>query len=133
MPCVPGAAGLTEYTAKARSHTVQNTGPEAYHLLLVENLCESGWTSQETLQTPGLRLRLRVIRENRPFRVYDTDLAGVREHAHQVPTVVVLVSGEAMAGDQRLDQPCRWALVPAGENHRITSLGNARIVKIEVR
>jgi hypothetical protein len=41
MPCVPGAAGLTEYTGKARSHTVQNTGPEAYHLLLVENLRES--------------------------------------------------------------------------------------------
>jgi hypothetical protein len=29
MPCVRGAAGLTEYTGKARSHTVQNTGPEA--------------------------------------------------------------------------------------------------------
>lgn len=74
-----------------------------------------------------------MLRENRSFRVYDTDLAGVREHAHQVPTVVVLVSGEVMAGDQRLDQSGRWALNPAGEKPRITSLGNARIVEIEVR
>lgn len=93
MPCVPGAAGLTEYTGKARSHTVQNTGPEAYHLLLVENLRESGWTNPEALQTPGLR----VLRENRAFRVLRYGPGQRRRARPRSADGGFLVSGEAMA------------------------------------
>ncbi len=131
MPCTPGGVGLTEYTGNPRSHTVQNVGSDTYHLLLVENLRESGWNTNEALADPGLK----IIRENRSFRVYDTNLSGsgVAAHAHEVPTVVILVSGEAMAGEKLLDQPGRWALVPAGIKHQITARGDAHVIEIEVR
>ena len=131
MPCVPGTAGLAEYTGKSRSHTVQNVGPDVYHLLLVENLRESGWQANEALPDPALT----VVRENRSFRVYRADLAerAVVAHAHSVPTVVVLISGKAMAGDQPLDEPGRWALLPAGEKHQIAARGEAQLLEIEVR
>ena len=131
MVCVPGTAGLAEYTGKPRSHTVQNVGPDVYHLLLVENLRESGWQPNDALADPALA----AVRENRSFRVYRANLAGpaVIAHAHVVPTVVVLISGKAMAGDQELDEPGRWALVPAGEKHQITARGEAQLLEIEVR
>ena len=131
MACEPGRAGLTEYTGNPRSHTVQNMGSDVYHLVLVENLRENGWTAHEALNSTGLN----VIRENRAFRIYDSDFStsGVADHAHEVPTVIVLVSGEAMAGDKKLDQPGNWAVVPAGKPHRLTARGTARIVEIEVR
>lgn len=131
MVCTPGAAGATEYTGKPRSHTVQNVGSGVYYLLLVENLRESGWKDSEALHTEGMK----ILRENRSFRMYETELSGssVAAHSHEVPTVVVLVSGEAMAGGKRLDQPGRWALVPAGEPHQVTSQGSARVIEIEVR
>jgi quercetin dioxygenase-like cupin family protein len=131
MVCTPGQAGGTEYTGKPRSHTVQNVGSGVYHLLLVENLRESGWKSNEAIHAAGTNM----LRENRSFRMYETELSGpaVVAHSHEVPTVVILVSGEAMAGERRLDQPGRWALVPAGEQHQISSQGNARVIEIEVR
>ena len=131
MPCIPGTAGLTEYTGKPRSHTVQNVGSDLFYLLLVENLRESGWQSNGALDAPGLK----VLRENRSFRIYDADASGsgVMEHAHAVPVVVVLVSGEAKAGAKRLDQPGQWALIPAGEKHRVAAKGEARVIEVEVR
>jgi len=131
MPCVPGTAGLTEYTGKPRSHTVQNVGPDVYHLLLVENLRESGWQANDALADPSLTM----VRENRSFRVYRANLAGTTAmvHAHAVPTVVVLVSGQATVGDKQLDEPGRWALVPAGDKHQITARGEAQLIEIEVR
>jgi quercetin dioxygenase-like cupin family protein len=131
MPCVPGTAGLTEYTGKPRSHTVQNVGSDPFRLLLVENLRESGWQNNQALDSPGLK----VFRENRSFRIYNADFSGsgVEEHVHEVPAVVVLVSGEAKVGAKRLDQPGQWALVPAGEKHRVDAHGDARVIEIEVR
>ena len=131
MPCVPGTAGMAEYTGKARSHTVQNVGSDLFYLLLVENLRDSGWQNNPALDAPGLK----VLRENRSFRIYNTDFSGsgAIEHAHEVPTVVVLVSGEAKAGDKRLDKPGQWALVPAGEKHRVAAKGDAKVIEIEVR
>jgi len=131
MICTPGQAGSTEYTGKPRSHTVQNVGSGVYHLMLVENLREGGWKENEALHAAGLK----ILRENRSFRMYEAELSGssVAAHSHEVPTVVILVSGEAMAGDKRLDQPGRWAVVPAGSQHQVTSPGNARVIEIEVR
>lgn len=131
VPCVLGTANLTEYTGQPRSHTVQNLGSEIYHLLMVENLREGGWTRYGALNIEGLK----VLRENRSFRIYETDLSAsaVLEHSHKVPTVVVLVSGEVTAGDKRLDLAGSWTLVPAGDKHQIAARSNAHIVEIEVR
>jgi quercetin dioxygenase-like cupin family protein len=129
--CVPGTVGLVEYTGKPRSHTVQNLGSQTYHLLLVENLRDSGWKENQALTTPGLK----IGRENRSFRIYDADLSGsgVPEHVHEVPTVVILVSGAAMTADKHLDQPGTWALIPAGTPHRVAAHGEAKVLEIEVR
>lgn len=129
--CMPGQVGATEYTGKPRSHTVQNVGSGVYHLVLVENLRESGWSNTEPLTAAGMKM----IRENRSFRVYETELSGSSDvvHSHDVPTVVILVSGEAMVGDKRLDKPGSWAYVPAGDKHQVTAQGTARVIEIEVR
>ena len=57
-------------------------------------------------------------------RIYETELSGSSEplHSHEVPAVVILVSGEAMAGGKRLDQPGSWAYIPAGEKHRVAAV-----------
>jgi quercetin dioxygenase-like cupin family protein len=129
--CVPGRTGVTEYTGMPRSHTVQNVGSGVYHLLLVENLRESGWKKNEPLIAAGLTM----TRETRSFRIYETELSSSSGglHYHEVPTVVILVSGEAMAGDKQLDQPGRWAYIPAGDKHQIAARGKARLIEIEVR
>jgi quercetin dioxygenase-like cupin family protein len=131
MVCMPGRVGITEYTGKPRSHTVQNLGTGVYHLLLVENLKESGWSDFGPVTVPGVKM----TRENRSFRVYETELSGSSgvPHSHAVPTIVVLVSGEAVTGKQHLDKPGTWAYIPAGEPHQIEAAGNAKLVEIEVR
>ena len=58
------------------------------------------WTNYEVLNVAGLK----VVRENRSFRIYDAQ-AGAPVHSHQVPTVAIVVSGEAMAEDKHLDHP----------------------------
>ena len=126
--CVPGAINMTEYTGKSRSHTVQNVGSSEYHLTLVENLRSADWTTYEPLSVPGLR----VLRESRAFRAYDCGL-GMPAHAHQVPTVTILVSGSAMAGDKHLDRPGQAVFIPAGQQHQITMNDDARVIEIEVR
>jgi quercetin dioxygenase-like cupin family protein len=97
----------------------------------VENLRESGWKNNEPLTAAGLKM----TRENRSFRIYETELSGSSSelHSHEVPTVVIVVSGEVTAGDQRLDQPGRWAYIPAGEKHQVAARGNARVIEVEVR
>jgi len=129
MSCMPGRLGVTEYTGNPRSHTVQNTGSGVYHLVLVENLKDSGWT---TFEAPADR---KPVRESRSFRIYDDQLSGasVSAHSYQVPTVVILVSGEATAGNKHLDQPGAWAYFPSGEKHQIVAKGEAHVVEIEVR
>src|SRR5579872_2780202 len=76
--CSPGRVNVTEYTGKPRSHTVQNVGASTYHLLLVENLHESGWKNNEPLAVEGMK----VARETRSFRVYESELSDTRGTAH---------------------------------------------------
>jgi len=54
-------------------------------------------------------------------------------HSHDVPTVVVLVSGEATVGAKHLDHPGQWVLIPAGENHTVAAQADTHIIEIEVR
>ena len=91
---MPGRIGVTESTGNPRSHTVQNVGSSVFHLVLVENLKDSGWTNYEP--PAGMK----PARESRSFRIYDLLLSGSNAPAHSyaVPSVVILVSGEAMAG-----------------------------------
>lgn len=131
MVCMPGRIGVTQYTGEPRSHTVQNLGTGVYHLLLVENLKESGWSDFGPVTVPGVKM----TRENRSFRIYETELSGSSgvPHSHAVPTIVVLVSGEAATGKKHLDKPGTWAYIPAGEPHQIEAAGDAKLVEIEVR
>lgn len=131
MVCVPGAVGLTEYTGKSRSHTVQNVGSGVYHLTLAENLRPSDWTSFEAITVAGMK----VVKENRAFRAYDVQLSdgAIPAHSHPVPTVVIVVSGDVSAGEQRLDRPGQSVFVSAGKEHQIAAKGNGRVVEIEVR
>ena len=126
MECKPGAVNVTEYTGRPRSHTVQNVGSGEYHLTLVENLRNEGWTTYRPVDG------LKVIRENRAFRAYEISPESPA-HTHQVPAVAILVSGEATAGDKRLDRPGDAALIPAGTEHRVVTHGDSRVVEIEVR
>jgi hypothetical protein len=129
--CMPGRTAVTEYTGSPRSHIVQNVGSNVYHLALVENLRDSGWKSNAAVEVPGLKM----TRESRAFRIYEAELSGSSGplHTHEVPVVVILISGEAMAGDKRLDQPGSWIYIPAGEKHRVAAEAAARLVEIEVR
>ena len=126
--CMPGRIGVTESTGNPRSHTVQNVGSSVFHLVLVENLKDSGWTSYEA--PAGMK----PVRESRSFRIYDVQLSGSSGplHSHAVPAVVILVSGEATAGNKRLDQPGAWAYFPSGEKHQIAAR-DAHLIEIEVR
>ena len=77
---------------------------------------------------------LKVVRESRSFRTYEAQLSGsgIAVHSHKVPTVVIIVSGAAMA-KKRLDQPGQSAFIPAGEEHQVVAQGDARVIEIEVR
>jgi hypothetical protein len=129
--CVPGRTGVTEYAGMPRSHTVQNVGSGLYHLILVENLRESGWTNSQPLLAAGMTM----TKESRSFRIYETELSSSSGvvHSHEVPTIVILVSGEATASNKRLDQPGSWAYIPAGDKHQIAAQSKAHLIEIEVR
>ncbi|MEO8255915.1 MAG: hypothetical protein ABI868_01085 [Acidobacteriota bacterium] len=144
-----GDATVTEYTGKPGSHRLETLGGSAYRLFAVENLRTSGWST-----TPAASGRAtKLATESRAFRIYDVRLEGERSqvmHTHAVPTIVVLISGNAMSegpntqakanapapvGLKQLDQPGQWLLVPSGDTHYVVRLGtaDARLVEIEVR
>ena len=129
--CTPGRVAITEYTGKSRSHTVRNAGSGVYHLVLVENLRDNGWTNIGAVSVAGMK----IAKESRSFRIYEMELSSSSQplHSHEAPTVVILVSGEALADGKRLSQPGDWARVPAGEKHLVAASGMARFVEIEVR
>lgn len=144
-----GDVAVTEYTGKAASHRVENTGAGPYQLFAVENLRSGGWTTT----APAKGLATTMATESRAFRVYDVRLgpkAAQTSHTHAVPTVVVLVSGAVMSdgpdkqakafapapvGLKQLTQTGEWILVPGGDTHHVVRLGagEARVVEIEVR
>jgi hypothetical protein len=144
-----GDAAATEYTGKAASHRIENTGKLPYQLFAVENLRKSGWSTAK----PASGLATKLATESRAFRIYDVRLpreTSQTSHTHAVPTIAILVSGIVMSdgpdaqakvnapapvGLKQLTQPGQWLLIPAGDTHHIVRLstGDARVVEIEVR
>jgi quercetin dioxygenase-like cupin family protein len=130
--CNPGWINVEEYTGKPFSHAVQNAGAGVFHLVAVENLRASGWSTNPPLSA----LATVLAKETRAFQIYDVKLdnrSPETSHVHGMPTIMVLISGDVTAGKQRLDQPGRWILIPAGEPHRLSTQREAKMVEIEVR
>jgi hypothetical protein len=117
---------INEATGKPTSHLVENVGTVTTHLSLIENLREGGWTSFAPVMANGLR----VTKESRAFRAYQVE-AGGAPHSHQVPTIAVLISGQASTGGEKLNRAGAFIYVPAGQMHQIT--GEGRVVEVEVR
>lgn len=136
-----GGVLVAEYAGRPAAHAVRNVGKGLYRLIAVENLRSSGWpavtpSSANSATAPS--------EETRSFRVYDIRLTagvGPTQHTHSVPTVVVLVAGDAATSDatknaaRRLSQPGEWQVVPAGSSHGLSApYGRAaHLVEIEVR
>lgn len=135
-----GSLILTEYTGKASSHVLENTGQAPLRLIAVENVRDAGWTKPSPIQAAATSL----ARESRSFGVYEVRLAdGALQtaHRHEVPTVVVLVSGSYIfQGDGgsepfTVDQVGRWVYSPPNNLHTLSvpAGGTARIVEFEAR
>ena len=124
--CQPGGVSINEYAGKESSHTVQNVVTQTTHLRLIENLREGGWTTFPPVAAAGLK----VTRESRAFRSYDVE-AGSATHTHRVPTMVVLISGQASTGGEKLDRGGASVYIPAGQAHLVAGAG--KVVEVEVR
>jgi hypothetical protein len=144
-----GDATVAEYTGKAGSHRVQNTGKTPYQLFAVENLRKGSWTSGPAASG----LATKMTNETRAFRIYDVRLTretGQTAHTHTAPTIALLVNGSVLSdgpdakakenapapvGLKQLTQPGQWLLIPAGDTHHVVRLSttDARVIEIEVR
>jgi len=133
-----GETNLTEYAGQSGTHTVQNVGESLYRLIAVENLKQAGWSVGSAVTGAGTTL----LNDARAFRTYAVQLGTTEngiDRVHCLPTVVVLVTGEAIMNRNgspsiRLDQSRRWVVVAAGESYRLTrGTGDVRFVEIEVR
>ena len=132
-----GDTSTVEYAGKRGVHTIENVGPDPYRLIAVENVKQSGWHAAPAVAGSAVR----QLTEARAFRASSVRVKpgeAVRR-AHKVPTVVVLVSGEALlapsAKEPRpLGPAARWAVVGAANEFTLTTRGEgeAHLVEIEV-
>jgi quercetin dioxygenase-like cupin family protein len=131
---------LVEYTGKAAVHQVENIDKTPYHLIAVENYRTGTWPERKAITAPATTL----ARENRSFAVYDVKLDANNpstEHAHERPTVAILVSGEITNQGTNGEEPYpvrgsgKWVLIPAAQTHSmvVAGTGEAHIVEVEVR
>jgi quercetin dioxygenase-like cupin family protein len=145
-----GNAAIGLYAGASMSHRIENVSQAPYHLFAVENLRASGWSTAAPITGA---LGTTMTNDSRAFRTYDVRMgrdAAQTSHLHEVPTIVVLVSGFVMSegpdakakafapasvGMKQLAEPGQWLLVPAGDRHHLVRLSNgeARVVEIEVR
>ena len=133
----PGSVAVAEYVGRtAPAHRVQNVGTLPFLQIVVENLRSDGWSTPAPITAPGMSL----VQENRAFRAYRATLTShvTTSHQHSVPTVVVLVSGEAETGSGRsasLSAPGEWALIPSNVPHTLGHKGTmpTEVVEVEVR
>jgi len=124
--CEPGGVSVNEYTGRIGTHIVENVGQKTTHLRLIENLREGGWTAFPAVAAKGLT----VTRESRAFRSYEV-MPGSAPHRHPVPTVVVLISGEAATAGDSMRRAGASVFIAAGEEHHVT--GSGRVVEVEIR
>ena len=131
---------LVEYTDKPAVHQVENPDKTPYHLIAVENYRMGTWPTRKTLVAPATTL----VKENRSFAVYDVVLDAANpstQHAHERPTVAILVTGEITNQGSNGEEPYpvrgsgKWILIPAAQTHEmvVAGTGDAHIVEVEVR
>lgn len=135
---VLGETSVTEYVGQPGVHAIQNVGVDPYRLIAVENARERGWSALPPVAPTGAE----VLADGRAFRatlvrVRGGDAAVARVHA--VPSVLVLVSGEAVISRGghavALGPVARWTVVGAGESFTVasTGAGESQLVAVEVR
>ncbi len=130
--CSPGQINVSEYAGAPSSHTIQNVGSGVFRLVVVENMRESGWSTNLPLSAAATVL----AKETRAFQIYEVRLdknSPGTSHIHSRPTILVLVSGEVTAGKKRLDQPGQWILISEGKPHGLSTQREAKLAEIEVR
>ena len=131
---------LIEYTGKPAVHQVENIDKTPYHLIAVENYRTGTWPARKTITGPATTL----AKETRAFAVYDVKLDAANpgtEHAHDLPTVAILVSGEITNQGTNGEEPypvrgsAKWILIPAAQSHTmaVAGTGAAHVVEVEVR
>ncbi|MEQ1911162.1 MAG: hypothetical protein ABMA15_20250 [Vicinamibacterales bacterium] len=133
-----GSVDVTEYTGKPGSHQVENTGTTPYHVIAVENLRSGGWLQTRPMTAAGTSL----AQEGRALAVYDVRLGpgtSTTTHPHEMPVVIVLLSGEVelsgSGGSQpsRITQPGQWVFIPGGHSLSVDASGAAHLVEVEIR
>ncbi len=134
-----GSLDIVEYTGKPQVHQVENPDKTPYHLIAVENYRTGTWPARKAITAPATT----VLKETRSFAAYDVTLnagAPQTEHAHEVPTVVILISGDITNQGSNGEEPYavrgagKWVLVPAAQTHAMKVVGaEAHVVEIEVR
>lgn len=132
---------LVEYTGKPAVHQVENIDKTPYRLIAVENYRTGTWPARPPIAAaPATTL----AKETRSFAVYDVKLDAANpgtEHAHDLPTVAILVSGEITNLGVNGEEPYpmrgsgRFVLIPAAQAHTMAVAGSgaAHVVEIEVR
>jgi predicted metal-dependent enzyme (double-stranded beta helix superfamily) len=139
-PYASGAVEVATHTGTPRTDRHENLGATPYHVYAVENLRDAGWTMPRLIEAPGTRL----AEQSRSFAVYDVRLNSTTmstNHVHQMPTVVILISGgvEVQGGggesEFRMLQTGRWFPSQWDQPHTLTLVGSseAHVIEVEVR
>lgn len=135
-----GNLSISNYTGARQVHRIENIGKTPYRVIAVENDRESGWTTPAAITAPGTKL----AQESRAFSVYEVRLDAATSrttHMHEVPTLVVLVSGamtyQGGGGNDpfTVNEPGKWVFGPRGSGHTLTvgAGETAHIIEFEAR
>jgi quercetin dioxygenase-like cupin family protein len=132
-----GEVNMTMYTGMPGVHRLETLGTP-YHLIAVENNRAGGWLQTKPMTAAGAK----VLQQNRAFIAYDVEMpAGAKEanHPHEMPVVIVLlsgaieISGNGGSEPSRVTQPGQWVLIPGGHNLGVVGSNAAHVVEIEIR
>jgi hypothetical protein len=132
-----GDFNLNMYTGMPVVHRLETLGTP-YHLIAVENNRAGGWLQTKPMTVDGAK----VVQQNRSFILYDIHMpAGAKEtnHPHEMPLVIVLmsgaieISGNGGSEPSRVTQPGQWVLIPGGHNLGVVGSTAAHVVELEIR
>jgi len=137
---VPGSVNVTRYTGGVAVHRMENIGKTPYRVFAVENLREKAWSMPQLIKAAGTTL----LQQDRSFAVYEVRLGPSTtrtSHVHQMPTVVILISGsvEVQGGGGesvfRMEANGRWFPSQWDQPHTLTVVGEspAHLVEVEAR
>lgn len=131
-PCSLGDIVVAEFAGAPVIHAVENVGAGIFHTVMVENMRNSGWSTDPPSSSPATVL----AKESRAFLIYAVTLSAATretEQVHNKPTVVILVSGHVTVGKKPLRKPGQWILASAGAPCSISTQTEAKLIEIEVR